>query len=224
MTPGADLRAVDTWLFDLDDTLYPAESGLMDLIRDRITEFVMKLTGEDWDGARAIQRGWFEEHGAALPGLLAEHDVPVSEFLDYVHDVPLDAVQADPRLDAALARLPGRRLVFTNGSQGHAVRILERLGVAERFEDIFHIESAQLIPKPAPATFDRLLQAHAVTPKTTCFFEDSERNLSHGAHLGMITVLVGPHAVHSAAGFIHYRTPTLLGFLESLEFGAQGQL
>jgi putative hydrolase of the HAD superfamily len=222
MTP--DLRAVDTWLFDLDDTLYPAETGLMNLIRDRITEFVMKITGQDWEGARAIQRGWFEEHGAALPGLLAAHDVPVAEFLDYVHDVPLDAIAPDPRLDAALAALPGRRLVFTNGSEGHARRILDRLGVARRFEDVFHIESAALVPKPAPETFDLLMATHAVTPRTTCFFEDSERNLSHGAHLGMITVLVGPHAAASTAGFIHYRTPTLLGFLETLEFEARGQL
>src|SRR6185369_6446388 len=133
-----------------------------------------------------------------------------AEFLDYVHDVPLDGIAPDPTLDAALARLPGRRLVFTNGSAGHAERILGRLGVAPRFEDIFHIESAGLIPKPAVATFDALIGKHGLSPRSTCFFEDSERNLEHAAHLGMVTVLVGAHAEASSAGWVHHRTERLV--------------
>jgi putative hydrolase of the HAD superfamily len=215
----ADLSHIDTWLFDLDDTLYPAESALMDLIRERIAVFIMKLTGADRAGAEVIRQGWFEAHGAALPGLLAEHDVPASEFLDFIHDVPLDAIDPDPALDAALARLPGRRLVFTNGSLGHAERIVARLGIADRFEDIFHIESAGLVPKPAPATFDRLIAAHEVHTRTTCFFEDSERNLEHAARLDMITVLVGAHAAASTAGFIHHRTARLTDFLLAAKVG-----
>lgn len=215
---GPDLSHIDTWLFDLDDTLYPAETALMPIIRQRITEFVMRITGLEQEAARALQLGWFETHGAALPGLLAAHDVSAAEFLDYVHDVPLDKVPPDPRLDAALARLPGRRLVFTNGSAGHAERLLDKIGIADQFEAVFHIESANLIPKPAPATFDRVIAAHAITPNTTAFFEDSERNLFHAAHLGMVTVLVGPHALASNAGFIHHRTASLVGFLESLDF------
>lgn len=216
---GPDLSHVDTWLFDLDETLYPAETALMELIRDRITQFVQKLTGLDRAEARALQRGWFEEHGAALPGLLASHDVPPEEFLDYVHDIPLDRVPPDPALDAALARLPGRRLVFTNGSAAHAERVLARIGIADRFEDVFHIEAANLVPKPAPATFDALIARHDVRPKSTAFFEDSERNLRHAAHLGMVTILVGAHAEASTAGFIHHRARALTPFLESLRFG-----
>src|SRR5690606_13635263 len=124
------------WLFDVDDTLYPAESQLMELIRQRITGFVMRITGLPHDEARAIQRGWFERHGAALPGLLVEHDVSVQEFLDEVHDVPLDCTQPDPDLARAIQRLPGRTLVFTNGSAGHAARVMERLGVAHLFEAV----------------------------------------------------------------------------------------
>ena len=214
-----DLGDIDTWLFDLDDTLYPAETKLMDAIRSRITDYVMRLTGLDFGAARALQRGWFEEHGAALPGLLAAHDVSPEEFLEFVHDVPLGSVPADPRLDAALARLPGRRLVFTNGSAEHAKRVLAKIGIAGRFEDIFHIEAANLIPKPAPATFDRMIARHRVTSKTTAFFEDSETNLVHAAHLGMTTILVGPHALQSTADFIGHRSRHLVPFLQSLKFG-----
>ena len=140
MTPvrtGADLTHIDAWLFDLDETLYPPSSGLMTLIRDRITDYVETISGLPREEARAIQRGWYEAHGAALPGLLAQYDASPSEFLDYVHDLSLDVIEPNPALDAAIARLPGRRFIFTNGSLGHAERVLAQLGVAGRFEGIF---------------------------------------------------------------------------------------
>lgn len=209
---------IDVWLFDLDDTLYPAETRLMELIRDRITGCVMRITGKDHDESRKIQRGWFEAHGAALPGLLAEYDITVREFLDEIHDVPLDRIPADPALDAALARLPGRQMVFTNGSATHAARVLEKIGVADRFEAIFHIESGDLIPKPARSTFERMIELFGIDPRRTAFFEDSERNLQTAAELGMTTVLVGPHAAASTAPFIDYRTAVLTPFLADLRF------
>ena len=213
---SADLSHVDAWLFDLDDTLYPAETRLMDLIRERITGFVMRITGLSHDEARRTQRAWFEAHGASLPGLLASHDISVAEFLDEIHDVPLDCIPPDPVLDEILGRLPGRKLVFTNGSSGHAERVLDRLGIADRFEAIFHIESAGLIPKPAPETFARVVEVFAFEPTRAVFFDDAERNLKTGADLGMTTVLVGPHAVASTAPFVHHRTPRLTPFLQSL--------
>lgn len=207
---------IDTWLFDLDDTLYPEESGLMDLIRERITGFVMRITGLDEDEARIVQRGWFEAHGASLPGLLKEHDVAVEEFLLDIHDVPLDAVQPDPRLRAALERLPGRRFVFTNGSSGHAERVLERLGIADLFGGVFHIESGGLIPKPDPRTFEAVSARFDLDPARTAFFEDTARNLKPAADLGMTTVLIGAHALASQAPFVHHRAERLTPFLESL--------
>ena len=209
----ADLSHIDAWLFDLDDTLYPAETALMDLIRERITMFVMKITGLDFDGAYVIQRGWFEAHGAALPGLLAEHNVTPTEFLTYVHDIPLDRVPPDPELRTAIQRLPGRKLIFTNGASHHAERVMEKIGVADLFEGVFHIESADLIPKPHPDTYAKLIGQFTLAPAHTVFFEDSERNLEHAASLGMTTVLVGPHAPNSTADFIHHRTIKLTPFL-----------
>jgi putative hydrolase of the HAD superfamily len=213
-----DRAHVDTWLFDLDDTLYPEESGIMDLIRARITGFVMRITGLDEDEARVIQRGWFEAHGASLPGLLREYDVSVEDFLTDIHDIPLDAISPDPRLRAALERLPGRRFVFTNGSSGHAGRVLERLGFADLFEDVFHIESGDLIPKPDPRTFEVMATRFGVDPTRAAFFEDTARNLKPAADMGMTTVLIGPHALASQAAFVHHRAERLTPFLESLTF------
>lgn len=209
----ADLAHIHTWLFDLDDTLYPAETELMNLIRERITLFVMKITGLPREEAYVVQRSWFLEHGAALPGLLAEHEVTADDFLNFVHDVPLDRVPPDPDLRAALQRLPGRKLIFTNGAEHHAMRVLERIGVADLFEGVFHILSGDMIPKPAPLTYERMIATFRIDPGRTAYFEDSERNLEHAAAVGMTTILVGPHAERSTAPFIHHRTLRLTPFL-----------
>ncbi len=210
---AADLRHIDVWLFDLDDTLYPHDNGIMVEMRQRIADFIVKLTGKPADEARTIQSGWFETHGAALPGLLAEHDVTPREFLDYVHDLPLHQIDDHPELDAALARLPGRRFIFTNGAASHAERVLGKLGIAGRFEGVFHIESGDLTPKPHPATYDRMIEAFGIAQAATCFFEDSSKNLIHAHMLGMTTVLVGPES--AGAPHIDYVTPDLIDFLNT---------
>lgn len=208
---GADLTHIDAWLFDLDETLYPPSSGLMALIRDRITDYIVRLSGMEREEAQRVQRSWYEAHGASLPGLLERYAAEPSDFLAYVHDLSLDVIAENPALDAALAALPGRRFVFTNGSLGHAERVLAKLGVAGRFEGIFHIESASLLPKPAPATYDRMIEAFGIAPPATCFFEDSAKNLVQAHILGMTTVLVGEEAL--PAPHIDYTTPDLLAFL-----------
>jgi putative hydrolase of the HAD superfamily len=211
----ADLSHIGTWLFDLDNTLYPAESEFMALVEGRMTDFVARETGLPRPEALALQKKYLHEHGTTLAGLMALHGVDPERFLEEVHDVSLDRIQPDAALVESLKRLPGRRLVFTNGSAAHAERILAHLGVDDLFEDVFHIATGDYIPKPAPATFQRLVERHAVPPREAAFFEDSERNLRPAAALGMTTVLVGAHAADSAAEFVHYRTHDLPGFLAS---------
>jgi putative hydrolase of the HAD superfamily len=144
---------------------------------------------------------------------VAHHGIDPHAFLDEVHDVSLDRLSPDRELSRGLERLPGRRLVFTNGSAAHAERVLERLGVRALFEAVFHLEAAQFTPKPRPGAYHALIAAHAVDPRRSVFFEDSERNLQPAADLGMTTVLVGPHAEGSLAPFVQHRTPKLAPFL-----------
>jgi putative hydrolase of the HAD superfamily len=210
-----DLRHVDTWLFDLDDTLYPPECELMALVDERMTRFVMRQTGLAYVEARALKTRYFHEHGTTLAGLMADHGVEPAAFIAEVQDVAMDTVTADPRLAAALSRLPGRRLVFTNAGGSYAEKVLDRLGIAHLFEDVFHIEAADYIPKPQVETFNRMLHRHGVTPLSSAFFEDSERNLAPAAALGMTTVLIGPHALTSPAPFVHHRAIRLPPFLEA---------
>ncbi|MFZ5671031.1 MAG: pyrimidine 5'-nucleotidase [Pseudomonadota bacterium] len=211
---SADLTHIDVWLFDLDNTLYPVESEVMTLVEGRMTDFMEKITGLPRDEARAIQKSYYHNHGTTLAGLMQHHGIDPEDFLTEVHDISLDALAPDPELTAGLERLPGRRLVFTNGSAAHAERVLERMQIAHAFEDIFHIASADYIPKPSPVTFEKMAARHDVDPRRTAFFEDSEKNLAPAAALGMTTVLVGPHAAGSTAPFVHHRTHRLAGFLQ----------
>ncbi len=129
---SADLRHIDTWIFDLDNTLYPLETGFMRLIEERMTDYFERFSGLPRDEARALQKRYYKAYGTSLAGLIAEHDIDAHAFLAEVHDVPLDSLSPDPALRGALARLPGRRLVFTNGSSAHARRVLAHLALDDR--------------------------------------------------------------------------------------------
>jgi putative hydrolase of the HAD superfamily len=210
---GADLRRIDTWLFDLDNTLYPLESGLAARVSPRITDFVERLTGLPRPEALALQKRYLAEHGLTLRGLMDHHGVDPDVYHATFHDVPLDCLAPDPALAAALRRLPGRRLIFTNSDDIHTGRVIEALGLGGLFDDVFHIGSSAFAPKPSTAAFDAIVKAHAIEPVTTAFFEDAEGNLKPAAELGMTTVLVGAHAEASSAPFVHYRTSDLARFL-----------
>jgi putative hydrolase of the HAD superfamily len=212
---AADLTHVDTWIFDLDNTLYPAESGFMGQVEQRMTAFVAKVTGLPLDQAFILQRGYLAEHGLTVRGMMIHHGVDPLEFHALFHDLSLESLARDPRLLAALAKLPGRRLIFTNADAVHAERVLAHLGLAELFDDVFHIDSFGFAPKPDPVAFDRMIAGHAIDPARSAFFEDSERNLAPAAALGMTTVLVGAHALTSTASFVHHRTDILAAFLEA---------
>ena len=209
----ADLSHIDTWLFDLDNTLYPPACELMAMVDERMNRFIEREAGLDPVAAKALRRRYYLEHGTTLAGLIANHGVDPAAFIAEVQDVSMDCVPADPELRAALARLPGRRLVFTNAGGSYAEKVLERIGIADLFEDIFHIEAADYIPKPQRTTFEKMAARHGVEPRAACFFEDSERNLAPAAELGMTTVLVGDHAAASTARFVHHRTLALAPFL-----------
>jgi putative hydrolase of the HAD superfamily len=212
---AADLTHIDAWLFDLDNTLYPPEAELMSLIADRMTRFVERETGLPRDEAFALQKKYLHEHGTTLAGLMAHHGVDPEVFLGEVHDVSMAGLTADPELRAAIAALPGRRLVFTNGDKAHADRVLDKLNLADLFEAVFHIALADYIPKPHPQTFRRVVEAHDMDPARTAFFEDTARNLKPAFDLGMTTVLVGPHAFEGDEPFVHHRTDNLPAFLKA---------
>ena len=183
---------VTTWVFDLDNTLYPRRSNLFSQIDVKMTSYVSQLLGLPRDEARRVQKQYYLEHGTTLKGLMLEHRVDYRDFLAKVHDIDYSWLDPDPALGKAIEALPGRKYIFTNGDRGHAERAAERLGILDRFDDIFDIVAAELTPKPARETYDRFLAAHGVDGSKAAMFEDLSRNLIEAKAVGMSTVLILP--------------------------------
>lgn len=214
---SADLTHVRSWIFDLDNTLYPPESQFMRLVEKRINDYVVRTSGLAAPDAMVVQKGYLREYGTSLAGLMAHYKVDPHDFLAEVHDVPLDVLKPDAGLRAGLERLKGPRIVFTNGSSGHAKRVLERLALTDMFDGVFALEDADLIPKPDPRTFARMTERFGVDATSAAFFEDTVKNLKPAKAIGMTTVLVGVEAIATpdAAGadYIDFRAAALGPFL-----------
>lgn len=213
-----DLSHVRSWVFDMDDTLYPREQGLMRLVQARINAYVVEAVGLDPESAGVLQRQFLDEHGTTLAGLMANYTIEPEHFLHDVHNVPMDDLEPNPVLADQLRRLPGRRFVFTNGARDYAGRVLDRLGVTDCFEGVFAIEDADLTPKPAPSTFRRLIERFHIEPRTAAFFEDTPKNLEPAKALGMATILIGDGHGKPLGDHIDHVAPDLLDFLTDLTF------
>jgi len=184
------LAHIRTWIFDLDNTLYPASADLFGLIDARMTGFIQELLGLGWDEARALQKDYFHNHGTTLSGLMAEHGVEPHAFLNYVHDIEMDVLAEDRRLVEAIARLPGRKLIFTNGDEIYARRVLTKLGLGESFEAIHDIHACAYQPKPQAHAYQSMAEAFGIEPVESLFVEDMARNLKPAKAIGMTTVWV----------------------------------
>ena len=178
----------DSWIFDLDNTIYPAESGLFDQVSYRMTAFIQETFNLDRDGAFALQKDLFRRYGTTARGLMEDHNMDPQDFLSYVHDIDLSGVTPDPELDAALANLPGKKVIFTNGTTRHATRILDAYGITHHFDYFYDIIEAQHRPKPDPLIYDELLERAGLTASKAVMVEDMAVNLKPAAERGITTI------------------------------------
>lgn len=184
------LSHIDTWIFDLDLTLYPPEANIMAQVRDRIALFVEDYFKVGSDEAHGIRHAYWRKYGTTLGGLMAEHGVDPHGYLDFVHDVDLSKLVPCSELRAHVAALPGRKLIFTNADLPYAQRILAARGLEDMFEDIFDIHRMEHRPKPDPVSYDALCDQLNIAPQTALFVEDSAHNLVPAKALGMTTIWV----------------------------------
>ena len=184
--------AVETCVFDLDNTLYPHHLNLWQQVDARIRDYIVDFLKVTHDEAFRIQKDYYRRYGTTLRGLMEEHGLDPDRFLEIVHRIDHSPLTPDPALGAAIAMLPGRKLILTNGTRAHAEAVMRRLEIAEHFEDVFDIAAADLEPKPQPRVYDRFLARHGVDPEQAAMFEDLARNLEVPHALGMTTVLVVP--------------------------------
>lgn len=217
----------DVWIFDLDNTLYPATCNLFAQIDHRMGDFIARLLGVPYQHARHLQKSYYRQFGTTLAGLMQVHGIAPHDFLDYVHDIDLGVLDPHPELGAAIDTLPGRKLIFTNGSRKHAENVAGKLGILDRFEDICDIAACDFVPKPRRAAFDTMARRHGIEPARAAMFEDMPHNLQAPHDLGMTTVLVHSdymdHPVQVAMKswrelppYIHHHTLDLRDFLVAL--------
>jgi len=221
---------VDTWVFDLDNTLYPHHVNLWQQVDARIGAYIGNFLKVDAVEARRIQKDYYKRYGTSMRGMMTEHGISADDYLAYVHEIDHSPLEPNPTMGEAIARLPGRKLILTNGSTDHAGKVLARLGFPEHFEAVFDIVAAELEPKPAPRTYRRFLDLHRVDPARSAMFEDLARNLVVPHDLGMTTVLVVPDGTREViredwemegrdAPHVDHVTDNLTGFLAKLTVG-----
>lgn len=220
---SANLQSVRSWVFDLDNTLYPTESQFLVQVERRINDYFVRSSGLEAATALSLQKTYLNDYGTSLAGLMKHYQVDPHDFLAEVHDVPLDCLSPEPALRLGLERLEGPRLVFTNGSTAHAHRVMERLGLTDLFDGVFALEDADLIPKPDPRTFEKMLAKFGIDATTACFFEDTPKNLAPAKAIGMTTVLIGPKALTAVGDYIDFRAASLPPFLATAMLDGDSQ-
>jgi putative hydrolase of the HAD superfamily len=214
------LEHIDSWIFDLDNTLYPSSANLFALIDEKMGLYIQDLLSVDVREARRIQKRYFAEHGTTLAGLMAHEGVNPHHFLEFVHNIDLARLTPDPVLARSIAALPGRKLVFTNGDAAYAARVLEALHLHESFDDLFDIHHAGYRPKPDPLCYDAMCAKLEVEPARALFMEDMARNLAPAKVIGMTTVWVN-NGSEQAGGqarpsFVDYETHCASAWLADL--------
>lgn len=224
-----DFSRVTDWIFDLDNTLYAHEARVWPQVDERITLFLSHHFGIDGISARALQKHLYHRYGTTLKGLTEEEGIDPSTFLDFVHDIDLSELHPDDALRQAIADLPGRRFIMTNGTVRHAQNVAGKLGLIDLFDDVFDIVAAGMTPKPEPVAYDTFLARHGIDSVNAAMFEDIARNLVVPHKLGMTTVLVLPRTpdpfreAHEqmavAEPHIDHVTTDLAGFLETMRKG-----
>jgi putative hydrolase of the HAD superfamily len=215
----ARLDHVRNWIFDLDNTLYPHGARLFEQVDRRITDYIARFFKVDRDEAYKIQKGYFHTRGTTLSGLMAEHGVDPYEYLADVHDIEMDVLDENAPLAAAIARLPGRKIVFTNADALYAGKILSKLGLGESFEAIHDVHAAQYRPKPAPEAYQHLCDAYELDPAQSLFADDMARNLKPAKQIGMTTLWVDNGSEQGEEGdrdFVDFTTRDITHWLHDI--------
>lgn len=218
---------VETWVFDLDNTLYPHHLNLWQQVDDRIRAYLADFLKVPHEQAFRIQKDYYKRYGTTMRGLMTEHGMKPDDYLDFVHQIDHSPLEPNPALGSAIEKLPGRKLILTNGTRKHADAVMRRLEIHQHFEDVFDIAAADLDSKPLPQVYERFLKRHRVDPLKAAMFEDLARNLEVPHALGMATVLVVPEAQREIfregwelegrdAPHVDYVTDDLTAFLEGI--------
>ena len=215
-----ELKKIKYWLFDLDNTLYSGDTKVFDQVDKKMSKFISEKLKVSEEEAKKIQKNYFHEYNTTLNGMIKNHDIDATEFLEFVHDVNLDFLKKDEFLGNQINKLNGKKIIFTNGSKAHAANVTEKIGIDKLFDGVFDIVDSDFYPKPSIEPYKKIIENYNIEPEYCIFFEDIARNLKPAHELGMKTVWIENKepwaAEYSDAEFINYRTDNLANFLKEI--------
>ena len=215
-----ELKNIKYWLFDLDNTLYSGDTKVFDQVDKKMSKFISEKLKVSEEEAKKIQKNYFHEYNTTLNGMIKNHDIDATEFLEFVHDVNLDFLKKDEFLGNQINKLNGKKIIFTNGSKAHAANVTEKIGIDKLFDGVFDIVDSEFYPKPSMEPYKKIIENYNIEPEYCIFFEDIARNLKPAHELGMKTVWIKNKepwaAEYSDAEFINYRTDNLANFLKEI--------
>jgi len=215
-----ELQTIKYWIFDLDNTLYSGKTKVFEQVDKKMSKFISEKLNVTIEEAKKIQKNYFYEYNTTLNGMIKNHKIDASEFLEFVHDIDIDFLKKDLKLAEELKKLVGKKIIFTNGSRKHAINVTKKIGIDQYFDDIFDIVDSEFIPKPAIEPYNKLVKKHKIDPKLCLFVEDIARNLKPAYEMGMKTVWIEndePWASQfSNSEFVNYKTGNLSEFLKKI--------
>jgi putative hydrolase of the HAD superfamily len=215
-----ELKKIKYWLFDLDNTLYSGDTKVFDQVDKKMTSFISEKLNVTVEKAKKIQKNYFHEYNTTLNGMIKNHKIDAQEFLEFVHDVDLEFLREDTKLQNELTNLKGKKFIFTNGSKAHAANVTKKIGIQNLFNGVFDIVDANFVPKPSIAPYKKIIEKYRIDPKYCIFIEDIARNLKPASELGMKTAWVKNNepwaAKYSNESFIDYKIDNLSEFLRKI--------
>ena len=215
-----ELKKIKYWIFDLDNTLYSGQTKVFDQVDKKMSSYISEKLNVSIDEAKRIQKEYFQKYNTTLSGMIKHHKIDANEFLEFVHDVNLDFLGQNKGLKKEIAKITGKKIIFTNGSKAHAENVTKRIGINKLFDDVFDIVESNFVPKPAMEAYKKLIEKYKIEPQYCIFIEDIARNLKPAYELGMKTVWIKndePWAAEfSDSDFINYRTDNLTNFLKEI--------
>lgn len=212
-----DFKHINTWLFDLDNTLYNAEQHVFVKMSERMAGFITERLNISREESDLLRKYYWKKYGTTLRGLMEEHHIDAHEFLHHSHDFDISPVPQCPVTQEQLAHLTGQKIIFTSAPRHFAERMVKHLGIEQHFDALFTIEDALFLPKPHLDTYHVILQKYNLDPTRACMFEDMAENLKPAADLGMTTVWC--HGAHQDAAeqhdHVHHKTESLAAWLQA---------
>ena len=213
-------ESIKYWIFDLDNTLYSGKTKVFEQVDKRMSKYISEKLSVSLEEARKIQKNYFHEYNTTLNGMIKNHKIDANDFLNYVHDINIDFLKKDTKLNKELEKLDGKKIIFTNGSKKHAINVTKKIGIDQHFDDIFDIVDSEFIPKPAVEPYNKLVKKHKIDPNLCVLVEDIARNLKPAYEMGMKTVWIEndePWASKfSDSNFVNFKTNNLPEFLKKI--------